>query len=115
MATPVLPDIARDRRSRLAERPRVLEAKFGDGYVQRAADGIHHIERTFEAVWRGIPLADLDTLVAFFRERGGVEAFEFTLPGETAARLWRCERWREQRVSASRANLTATLVEAHVP
>ncbi len=115
MAAPVLPDVARDRRSRLSERPRVLEAKFGDGYRQVAADGVNHIDRTFEAVWRAVPIADLDTLVAFFRARGAVEAFEFTLPGETAARLWRCERWREQRVSASHANLTATFREAHVP
>ena len=113
MTTPALPAVPLARASRLHVRPRLVRVTFGDGYVQVAPDGLHAIDRSFDARWEAAPLADLDQLVRFFEARGGFEPFAFTAPGDSA-RVWRCEDWRgPRRLSPTHGSLQARFVEHH--
>jgi phage-related protein len=63
--------------------PRVLRARFGDGYVQEAGDGINPLLRRWELTFEPIhattatnpSLADLD---AFFKAQAGYKKFLWT-------------------------------------
>lgn len=112
MAVLTLPAISPSMGSGLREKTRLLRVRLGDGYEQVATDGLNHIEVTYEAKWQNMPLSELDTLVAFFRARKGVEAFLFTVPGESTPRRFRCEDWQGPvRVSAEIGNLSAKFIQ----
>lgn len=72
--------------------PRILRADLGDGYFQRAADGLNTLGRTYQVEWRGYDQADIDTLEAFFEGTEGVDNFDWTPPqgaaGKFVATTW---------------------------
>jgi phage-related protein len=72
---------------------RVLKAEFGDGYTQRAGDGLNTLPAQVSATWPPMPRATLDAIVSFLEHRRGFEAFAWTVPGEASSRLWTCETW----------------------
>lgn len=72
---------------------RIIQAQFGDGYSQRAADGLNPVMDKPRLTWSGLTTADADTIEAFFEARGGHEAFLYTLPREVTAKLWICKTW----------------------
>lgn len=71
--------------------PHVRLAKFGDGYEQRVADGINNMADTFNLRWENLTKAEFDYLIAFFKARGGTEAFFWTPPGEVSARKFKTD------------------------
>tara|TARA_Y100000114_G_C11687678_1_gene291928 strand:+ start:545 stop:925 length:381 start_codon:yes stop_codon:yes gene_type:complete len=60
--------------------PRVLTAKFGDGYEQRAVDGINNLNETYTLTFKTRPKADIDDIVAFLDSKQNVTKFTLTLP-----------------------------------
>lgn len=95
----------------IAPEVKVLAADFGDGYRQRAADGLNNIRDTFAFAWEALPAADADAIVAFLKARLGTEAFLYTPPGESAPRKFTCTKWARKRVRFSYHQITATFVE----
>ena len=71
---------------------RVLEAPFGDGYRQRAGDGINAIVDEWSLGWI-VGSTDADTLTDFFEARGGYESFDWTPSGESVSKKWSCKTW----------------------
>lgn len=61
-------------------RTKTLTAQFGDGYSQRAADGINNVLTDWDVVWKVITAAERATLVEFLEARAGFEAFYWTSP-----------------------------------
>lgn len=105
---PAHPPTACTRRSR----PRVLKATFGDGYGQRAADGLNPVPRTFEVSWTGYSNALIDEMDDFLEARGGHEAFNWTPPlGGGPAGQFTCEDFARSPRVHDWSELTATFVE----
>jgi phage-related protein len=73
--------------------PRVLEAEFGDGYFQRAGDGLNALGSEFTVVWDNLEADEADTLVDFLRARAGVEVIDWTPPRYDAAIKVVAPRW----------------------
>ena len=69
-----------DKQLTKASTPRVLTAKFGDGYEQRAVDGINNLAETFTLTFKTRPKADIDDIVAFLDSKQNVTKFTLTLP-----------------------------------
>lgn len=91
---------------------RVLEKKLGDGYTQRAAEGLNNIALMYEAVWTGLAPADAGELLQLFNRHQGIRPFVVTkLPEPLNAKKWICKDWSEEWVSAGRRNVRATLEE----
>ena len=67
---------------------RVLEAQFGDGYTQRAGDGLNVTQSEWNVVFNDLIDTEAETIRAFLEARAGVEAFYWTPPGEAVARKW---------------------------
>lgn len=75
------------RTSRLELTPRVRRLQLGDGYSQRAADGLNTDGETWEVEWALISTANADTIEAALRATSGVDGFEWTAPNQ-ATRKW---------------------------
>lgn len=71
---------------------RTLEAGFGDGYEQRAGDGLNVLEKTWNVTWAAIATADCQTLVDFLEARAGHEAFLWT-PARGPQIKVKCKSW----------------------
>ena len=63
--------------------PKVLVAKFGDGYEQRIADGINSIQETFNVTFNNRTAAEIDDITGYFASLKGTTAFTYTIPDET--------------------------------
>ncbi|MDD9822316.1 MAG: phage tail protein [Gammaproteobacteria bacterium] len=105
------PNYAVSAGSEASTAARVLRKQFGDGYEQRAADGLNSLRKTYRAQFNARAKAEVDTIDNFLSRKEGYTPFLFTIPGEAAARRWTCEEWRKTRDSAMRWSLTATFVE----
>lgn len=68
---------------------RTREVDFGDGYSQRAGDGLNSEFRTFNFNWEGITSDQAQEIEDFIIEQAGYRAFKYTLPDEEIERLWR--------------------------
>ncbi|MCY3591624.1 MAG: phage tail protein [Acidobacteria bacterium] len=91
---------------------RVLEKKLGDGYTQRAAEGLNSVTLKYEAVWTGLTLKAAADLIKFFQARAGTEPFIATeLPPPLEDKKWVCKDWSEEWVSAERRNVRAMFEE----
>ena len=60
--------------------PRVRVAQFGEGYQQRAIDGINNIVDTYSLMFSNREKIEADDIMAFFDTKAGVTAFDFTIP-----------------------------------
>ena len=93
--------------------PRVLEARFGDGYGQRTGDGINNIGES----WPVMIKADETTAnaaLAFLAARGGYEAFYWTPPITGAAQiLVVCKQWRRRPPAAGWHRISATFEKVY--
>src|SRR5690606_13812211 len=73
--------------------PKVLVAEFGDGYFQRAGDGLNAVASEFTLTWENLEEPDASTLDAFLRPRAGVEVIDWTPPRWSAAGMFIVPRW----------------------
>lgn len=97
--------------SPMAMKPRVLAAKFGDGYEQRTLDGINNKLETWQIQARGLKDAtEAATMEAFLRTQAGVTPFTWVTPyGRTA--LFVCKDWARTPVYSGISNITAKFDE----
>jgi phage-related protein len=93
--------------------PRVLVAGFGDGYEQRAADGLNAMRRVYgDLRFENLTLAEADAITTFFAARAGVEAFFWTPIDSSEPGKYRCPKWSRRRRTAQAYVVTATLEQA---
>lgn len=69
--------------------PRVKTAKFADGYEQRTGDGINTMPGEIPLTWENLTQAEHDYIWTFFKDRGGIEAFQWTPPQESTPRKFK--------------------------
>ena len=69
-----------DKQLTKTSNPRVLTAKFGDGYEQRVADGINTLNETYSLTFKHRAKADIDDIVLFLDTQKNVTKFTLTLP-----------------------------------
>lgn len=67
--------------------PRLISAKFGDGYRQDFGDGVGFVDRQHTVTWDPINKSDADMICQFLDGQVGVP-FYYTLPRELGPRRW---------------------------
>jgi phage-related protein len=90
----------------LAKQPRILMADFGDGYQQRAGDGINLIRQMWSLEFRKVD-ADADAIDSFLAGQKGYLSFDWTPPKGAAIKAI-CRDWRRQIASPGVSVITAT-------
>lgn len=94
MTTPTFnPPMAPSIETSRTTKPKVLRAEFGDGYSQRAPDGLNAQLEGMTVVWSRLKPTDAASIIAFLTARAGVEAFAWTAPRDPAPKLWIAESW----------------------
>ena len=74
--------------------PRIRSVKFGEGYEQRALDGLNPDMRKRSLSFTGRSAAEAAAILAFLEAQGGVTSFTYTHPGDSA-RTYKCASWSE--------------------
>jgi|TARA_Y100000114_G_scaffold97101_1_gene90415 phage-related protein len=95
-SAPVQPDKGFTRQTGM----KVLKSQFGDGYELRIADGINTKQQTLNVAFTTRPKAEIDDLVKFFEDLGGVTKFRFDLEdsneGSSEESIFCiCENWSQ--------------------
>lgn len=91
--------------------PRVLSARFGDGYEQRLADGIN----TQPAKWNLTFTYDsstIDTIESFFVTKAGLTAFTWTPHGGSEIKVI-CRDWSRSIDSPTTASIQTTFEQVY--
>lgn len=99
-------------------KPRVAATKFGDGYEERAPDGLNPVKATWNVQHRGIDNDVADEIETFLLARfsAGLEAFDWTPLWATTALRFKCEEWsRVQDEDAHTCTITATFQQVFEP
>ena len=91
----------------LNRQPRVLSAKFGDGYAQEAADGINNNQETWSLVFNGIDDTTAAAIDAFLSARAGYDPFYWTPPGGTQ-KTYKCKVWKRTYIEPDINHVSAT-------
>lgn len=89
---------------------RVDALNFGDGYSERSS-GLNSLQDTLSLVWPDLTKAQADEIEAYFRARGGQEAFYWTAPHCDAPQKWVCKPWSRERQTGAFDKITATFTE----
>lgn len=96
-------------------KPAVSNVKFGDGYRQRVSFGVNSTPATWQLQFGQRDAAEADAIEAFLEECAGVEAFEWTPPGESVAKKWTCQDWSRSIQKANLYSLTAVFEQVFDP
>jgi phage-related protein len=95
---------------------RTLDAQFGDGYSQSAADGINTKSQSWTVSFRGIIEPTCANIIAaneimdFLDARGGWESFLWTPPASSVQGLYVAKNYGIQK-SAKLITVNATFIE----
>jgi len=97
-----------DPGSTRAHKPKVLMPEFGDGYAQRAADGMNNdaAERTFS--WTNLTEDEKDEISDFLTARNGVESFFYDHRNRNKPLVYICPEWEVVDVDYDVYTVTAT-------
>tara|TARA_Y100000004_G_scaffold56940_1_gene63352 strand:+ start:2993 stop:3331 length:339 start_codon:yes stop_codon:yes gene_type:complete len=90
--------------------PQVRIARFGSGYSQRSVFGLNQNPKSYNLTFR-VSESESDTIEDFLDARGGAENFEYTPPGESAAKKFICQSWTKTVPFPDRAEINATFEE----
>ena len=102
-----------DRALSKSSAPRIREVKFGDGYSQRAQDGINYMNESWSLTFSNRSFTDIFNMESFLDTKGGTTAFTFQAPGEAEVKVI-CRNWDVSTIhhtgtnSSSIGTLTAT-------
>ena len=85
----------------------MIRTDFGDGYSQRARDGLNTavIEWTLE--WDNVTPDEADTMISFFNDKGGAESFFWTPPRDVTQSKWLCTQHARTIIQFDRDTVSA--------
>ena len=93
--------------TRLDKKPNVLTAKFGDGYSQRAGNGINTIPERWSMVFSKVDNSIADSINAFFATHAGVTSFQYNPPNHPTYLNFICPEWSRSYNAYGSSDLTA--------
>ena len=97
-----------DYTSQGSHAPRVFATAFGDGYMQRAGNGINTDLASWDLTFT-LSTSDATNLLTFLKAMAGTQAFYWNSPEDNLNPLWICRKWKCIPANFNRWNVTATL------
>lgn len=95
--------------------PRVRKIQFGDGYTQRASDGISSILMSINFPFENIDINQYTAILHFLEKRKGVESFVFVPPAPyNIQKLFICEKWNIVQNFYNNYTITANFIETPI-
>ena len=104
-------DVLTENNVTMADKLDIVKSEFSDGYGYSAPRGLNHIRANATIQWTNLNVRKRDTLMAFFRERGGYKNFAVQLPGDTKERFFKSEEYSSANLAPGYYSFQAALVE----
>jgi phage-related protein len=95
--------------SQVGREYRVTKTKFGNGYEQRAKDGINNIVDSWSLTWSSLSQSDMTTLTTFFDGLNGVSYFTWQAPLDSASKKWIVSKYNIQVLAGTRYSVNVTV------
>lgn len=76
----------------ISNAPRVKVVNYGDGYEQRAKDGINNKLKSYQLIFRGV-ITEMQPIQDFLDARGAVESFQWMSIYENEMKTIVCREW----------------------
>lgn len=118
MPTPVF-DWVESAGTSLTMQPRFGATQFGDGYEERAPDGLNPLKQRWSLQFRAVENAVADAITAFFSARVGglgLEGFDWTPLWSTTPIRVVCREWtRSQPDQAGESDIAAVFEQVIEP
>lgn len=92
-------------------KPTVKVIKFGDGYEQRQGTGINRQPRKYSLTFKRAK-AEIDDIDSFLKDRGAIESFNYTHPGQSIG-VFVCREWVRTNIALGVDGLSATFDEVY--
>ena len=108
---PTFPSISPGYGVQKSSSPKVRRVQYGDGYTSFLKYGLNQDLKTWNVRFSNLSETDSDTLETFLEARGGAESFDWTPPGESAAKKFICPSWNKQIPYLNRATISAFFEE----
>lgn len=89
----------------------IRENSFGDGYVQRSADGLNNVRATWNVSWTNLTTAEKDVIEQFLDSTGGWQPFTWTAPGDSSPKKWIVKNPKINPVDAGYWNIAAQFIQ----
>lgn len=86
--------------------PRVREVKFGDGYSQRALDGINYLNESWDLTFSNRLYTDIFNMESFLETKAGVTSFTWAPPGDVDMKVI-CRNWNTNTLQHTGTNSTS--------
>ncbi len=90
--------------------PRIRSVRFGDGYEQRAADGLNSDMRKRGLSFTARSTSEAAAILSFLETQGGVASFDYTHPGDSS-RKYVCRTWKITDTGYNLKTITADFVQ----
>jgi len=87
---------------------RFLQADLGDGYTQRAGDGIQTVVESWNVTFDALDTTTANTLIAFFEDLDGYQKFEWIPFRQTVEKKFICPDWSESYPGNNLTSVQAT-------
>ena len=91
---------------------KILENTFGDGYTQRAADGLNSLRDSWANSWTNLRNDEKYILENLLRTAGGWQSFFWIAPGEFTAKKWTCKEWKFTPIAGGYWGASATFQQS---
>jgi len=96
---------------RAERKPRVLVARFGDGYEQRVAQGLRPVIEVWRIGFDMTDEGDARVIDAFLQRHAGITAFLWNPPDRTDSIRVVCREWTLEHPSFGFSNISAQFEE----
>lgn len=94
--------------SSVETKPKVVTAKFGDGYEQNLLDGINSSAEEWSLTFADYDLTTAETIVSFFKDNNtATTPFDWTTPDGNTYRFL-CKSWKRNFTSSMTAAISCT-------
>jgi len=95
---------------KMDRQPRLRVAQFGEGYQQRAQDGLNADLRKYTLTFGKRATAEATAILSFLETQGGVLSFYYThiAPTDNVQRIYVCKSWGCADAGYGVSDITAT-------
>lgn len=96
--------------------PRTLGIRFGDGYEQRAEDGLNPDLQAWQLTFANVLVEDADTIESFFTTNAAhITPFVWTPPRAVSSSNFLCRTWTRTVATPTTDTIVATFEEVADP
>jgi phage-related protein len=88
---------------------KIIETKYGNGYSQRAADGINSIQDSWNVTWNNLSSSEFSTVLTALDTTKGSDYLTWTAPGDGASKKYICRKVTKRALAGNLYSVSAEL------